>query len=136
MIFSKFYRRFLAFFILLGKMIFMSTLCYSMDKQWSPKSVKEIGKELGQKTTVLQFCGYGKVVFNITLLLMHTVAHFTRLSFRLKTNNQPIFQSSGQLFKSCQNSELILYVKTYPNLSIFFIEEYHFRGMFFVIDIF
>ena len=31
----------------------------------------------------------------------------------------------------------IFYVKNYPNLSqIFFIEEYQFRGMFFVVDIY
>ena len=41
------------------------------------------------------------ILFSMTSLLTHTVAHFTRPSFRPKINNQPL-KSCGQLSKSCQ----------------------------------
>ena len=40
---------------------------------------------------------------SMTQLLMHTVAHSTRLSFKPKTNNQPTKKSCGHLSKSHQN---------------------------------
>ena len=46
---------------------------------------------------------------SMTTLLMHTVAHFTRHSFRPKTNNHPIkkvFRSCGQLSKSPQKLDV------------------------------
>ena len=48
---------------------------------------------------------------SMTSLLMHTVAHSTRHSFRPKTNNQPlkkVFKSCGQLSQSRQKLDVIL----------------------------
>ena len=45
---------------------------------------------------------------SMTSLLMHTVAHSNRHSFSLKTNNQPIKKSCGQLSKGCQKLDVIL----------------------------
>ena len=83
---------------------------------------------------------------SMTSLLMHTVAHFTRLYFRSKTNNQPIKKILGlavtwvKVVKNCKILTFkvnFLCQKLSESFQIFFfIEEHHFRGMFFVIDIF
>ena len=57
--------------------------------------------------------------FSMTSLLTHTVAHFTRHSFRPKTNNQPLkkfFKSCGQLSKSRQELDVILENKVVQKL--------------------
>ena len=66
--------------------------------------------------------------FSMTSLLMLTVAHFTRPSFRHKNNKQPLKKLSNMA--KFWLSKSIFYVKNYPNLSkkIFI--------MIFVIDIF
>ena len=80
-----------------------------------------------------------------SLLLMHTVAHSTRPSFRHKTNNQLLkkFLSLAVSWVKVVNNCKILTFKVNflcQKLSepfyFFFIEEYHFRGRFLVIDIF
>ena len=83
--------------------------------------------------------------FSMTSLLTHTVAHSTRPSFRPKNNKQPlkkVLKSCGQLSKSCQKLQNSDFQSQFPMskitrifLNLFFIEEYHFRGTFFVIDI-
>ena len=60
--------------------------------------------------TVAQLCS-AICGISMTSLLMHTVAHSTRPSFRPKTNNQPlkkVFKSCGQLSKSGQKLDVIL----------------------------
>ena len=55
----------------------------------------------------------------MTSLLKHTVAHFTKPSFRPKTNNQPLkklFKSCGQLSKSNQELDVILENKVVQKL--------------------
>ena len=62
---------------------------------------------------------------SMTSLLTHTVAHSTRPSFRLKTNNQPLkkfLSLAVSWVKVVKNgkfwlSKSIFYVKNYPNLS-------------------
>ena len=69
---------------------------------------------------------------SMTPVLTHTVTHYTKHSFRPKTNNQLL-----KKFLSLAVLSFKVNVKNYPNLSnFFFIEEYDFKGTLFVIGIF
>ena len=82
----------------------------------------------------------------MTQLLRHTVAHFTKPSFKPQTNNQPtkkFFKSWDHLSTSRQNvqnsdfqSQFSMSKRIQTYLKIFYIEEYHLWSTFFVIDIF
>ena len=87
-----------------------------------------------------------KLKVSMTQLWKHTVAHSTMPSFRPKANNQPIkkFFSIAttwvNVVKMCKNSDfqsqfsMSKMIRSF--LIFFFIEEYHLRSTFFVIDIF
>ena len=64
---------------------------------------------------------------SMTSIFMHTVAHSTRHSFWPKTNNQPLKINFKVNFLRQKFFRIIL--------KKIFIEEYYFRGTFFVIDI-
>ena len=79
----------------------------------------------------------------MTSLLIHTVAHSTRPAQNQQPIPKKVFKSCNQLSKSCQklqNSDFQSQLSMSKIIRIFlkriFIEEYHFRGKFFIIDIF
>ena len=82
---------------------------------------------------------------SMTSLLMHTVAHSTRPSFRSKINNQPLKKLLSLLVswvKVVKNGKILTFSQ-FSNAKIIrnflkkiFIEEYDFKGTIFVIDIF
>ena len=63
---------------------------------------------------VLQYCN-----ISMTSLLTHTVAHSTKLSFRPKTNNQPILSLSVSWVKVVKNCKILTFKSTSKMLRIF-----------------
>ena len=97
--------------------------------------------QLGQSLSEVAF-----KFISMTSLLTHTVAHSTTLSFRPKTNNQPIkkfLSLEVSWVKVVKNGEMLTFKVNFlcqklseSFQSFFFIEEFDFRGTPFVIDIF